>query len=161
MTMPNTGPLTQSSEVIADRFYQIAFNNKATLGFADVWFGDQRMLPRTPSLCVEPGIARRELAGAQNRTANEIDTIFLIYHSPVSEQQDARRATIRVAEHFVRYMELNHLRLFDAAGRQLTIHGHGIEVDPGFAYKQNTLYHAVQVTWRSITKTSLDHPLEG
>src|SRR5687768_7370388 len=105
MTSPSTEPLTQSSEVIARRFYRIARNNKYTLGFADVWFGDQRMLPRTPSLCVEPGIAKRELAAAQNRTLNEIDTIFLIYHSPVSEMQNARRETIQVAENFVRYLE--------------------------------------------------------
>jgi hypothetical protein len=163
MTMPVTGPLTSSSRVIAQRLHRIIFNNRAQLGFlGGVWFGDQRMLPRTPSVCIEPGIARRDLSGAQNRTLNEIDTIFLIYHSPVSEQQNARRETIEVAENLVRYLERNHLRLYTARSNnpedQLTIHGHAIEVDPGFAAKQNTLYHAVQVTWRSTTKTWLQQP---
>lgn len=158
MTMPDTQPLTDRSLVVAQRFHRIAFNNKATLGFASVWFGDQRMLPRTPTLCVEPGRVSRELYATQNRTANDIDTTFLIYHSPVQEKQEARAEAIRLAEYFVHYLEMNHLRLFDAAGNQLTIHGHGIEIDPGFAYKAGTLYHAIQVNWRSITKTWLQQP---
>lgn len=155
MTSPLQEPLTDRSLVVAKRFKRIAFNNKATLGFADVWFGDQKMLRRTPSLCVEPGINRRELIAAQNRTHNDIDTIFLIYHSPVSEMIKARQDAINLAENFVHYLELNHLRLYGAGGNQLTVHGHGMEIDPGFAYKQGTLYHAIQVTWRSISRTWL------
>lgn len=158
MTMPDTQPLTDRSLVVAKRFQRITFNNKAKLGLADVWFGDQRMLRRTPSLCVEPGFARRELKEAQNRTHNDIDTVFLLYHSPVSEMQASRAEAIRAGELLVNYLERNHLRLFDAAGNQLTIHGHGVEIDPGFAFKQNTLYHAVQITWRSISRTLVSYP---
>jgi hypothetical protein len=119
------------------------------------------MLRRTPSLCIEPGINRRDLIAAQHRTNNDIDTVFLIYHSPVTEQQAARREAIYVAEHLVHYLEMNHLRLLAANGNQLTVHGHAMEIDPGFAYKQGTLYHAIQVTWRSVSRTWLQQPWEG
>jgi hypothetical protein len=161
VSMPDTQPLTDRTLIVAQRFHRIAKNYKATLGFESVWFGDQRMLPRTPSLCVEPGRVARELYATQNRTTNEIDTTFLIYHSPVSEKQTARAEAIGLAEYFVHYMELNHLRLYAASGAQLTVHGHCMDLDPGFTYKQGTLYHAVQVNWRSITKTWLQQPWTG
>jgi hypothetical protein len=151
------GPVTDSSLVIAERFYQIAHSVKYQLGFMDVWYGDQNLIPQTPALVVEPGTKRRELSAAQDHTSNQIDTYFLIYHSPVSEMQNARRETIAVAEALERYLHRNHLRLFDAAvpANQLTIHGHNVELDPGYQFKGNTLYNAVQMTWRSITKTWL------
>lgn len=159
MTMPDTQPLSDSSLVIAERWFQILTINKAALGLEDVWFGDQQMVPRTPTLCVEPGLKRRTLFAAQNRTENEIDTYFLIYHSPISEMQDARRETMRVAEAVEHFLHLNHLRLFAANGTtQLTVHGYCTDMDPGYSRKQNTTYNAVQMTWRNLTKTWLMQP---
>lgn len=155
MTLPLQTPLTARSEVVAVRFFRIIRAHMYTLGFQSVWFGDQNLIPKTPTVCVEPGTKRRELYASQDHTENNIDTYFLIYHSPISEMQQARRDNIRLAESLERYLHMNHLRLYDASGRQLTVHGSCVELDPGYATKANTLYHTTQITWRSLTKTWL------
>lgn len=150
--------LTDSTLVVAERFYDILHSNKAALGLSSVWFGDQTIVPNTPSLCVEPGSKRRELQGVPDRTLNTIETVFLLYHSRVGpgNQQTARRDCIRFAEAIERYLNLNHMRLFDARGDLITVHGYCIDLDPGYSYKsQRTLYNSVQMTWRSTTKTGL------
>lgn len=151
-----TQPLTDSTLVVANRFYDILDASKATLGIADVWFGDQTNVPRTPTLCVEPGVKQRELHSAQNMTLNNIDTFFLIYHSTLNTtQQVSRRDVVEFAEAIETFLHTNHLRLFSAGGEQLTIHGFCTDMDPGFAYKEKTLYNAVRMTWTSMSKTRL------
>lgn len=150
--------LTNRTLTIANRFYEILLGVKAELGLADVWFGDQDNLPRTPALCVEPGVKRRTLKAVQNMTENSIDTYFLLYHSklgPDTDQQLERRNTVQFAENVEEYLHINYLRLYDLAGNQLTIHGHCSDLDPGFSYKNGTLYNAVRMTWTSLTKTRL------
>lgn len=159
MVHQQLAPNTDSSLVIAERFYQILNSNKAALGLSFVAFGDQNLIPETPSLMVEPGTKRRDLRSASDHTLNEIDTYFLIYHSPVgpSSVQNSRRENMAIAEGVERYLHRNHLRLYDVdiPATQLTVHGFCVEMDPGFQAKQNTLYNAVQMTWRSTTKTWL------
>lgn len=152
--------LSDSTLEIADRWYGILNDGavKTLLGIQDVWFGDQNILPHTPSVCVEPGIERRVLQGVPDMTRMEIDTIFLVYHSKVGgEQQQAKRDSVAFAQAIKHYLHVNHLRLFNAAAtQQLTIHGYCTEFDPGYAHKQRTLYNAVQMTWTNLTKVSLN-----
>jgi hypothetical protein len=159
MVHQQLAPNTDSSLAIAERFYQILFANKAQLGLNFVAFGDQNLIPETPSLMVEPGTKKRELRSGSDHTLNDIDTYFIILHSPVGlvDVQQARRENMAIAEGVERYLHRNHLRLFDVdvPTTQLTIHGYCVEMDPGFQAKQNTLYNAVQLTWRSTTKTWL------
>ncbi len=151
-----TYPLTDSTLVVAQRFFEILDLQKATLGLQDVWFGDQNALPHTPSVCVEPGVKRRDLQGVPDMTLVDIDTYFLLYHSPIISSQVSRREAVAFAEGIESYLHKNHLRLFAADGTtQLTIHGFCTDLDPGIAFKNNTKYHAVQITWTSRTKTSL------
>lgn len=167
MTQPE--PMPDSALAIAERFYQICLTNRFELGFyGGVYFGDQVMLPGTPALCIEPGTLKQDLVSASNRTQNDIDTYFLVYHAPISEKQNARREAIAVAENLKRFLHRNHLRLYTAPAtiggleqdlnRQLTVHGHCVETDPGYQFKQGTLYNAVQMTWRSLSKTWLQQP---
>lgn len=150
--------LTDRTLVVAERFYDVLNANKVSLGIADVWFGDQELVPRTPSLCVEPGLKRREMRGVPDMTLLEIDTYFLIYHSKLSTtggEQQQRRNCIGFAEAIETYLNQNHLRLHAANGDQLTLYGYCVEVDPGYAYKSDSRFHAVQMTWRSTSKKSL------
>jgi len=157
MTSPYA--LSASTRVIARRWQAIIEANKATFGIVDVWFGDQTMLPHTPSLCVEPGIKRRRLEGVPDMTTMEIDTTFIIYHSPVdSDNQQARDDSILFAEDVEEYLHLNHLILFDAGGtNQLTVHSYCTDFDPGYSFKVKTLYNAVRMTWTNLVKVSLQH----
>lgn len=152
--------LTDSNLVISERILTLLDAAKASLTYdgitvQDVWYGDQGILPRTPSLCVIPGFARFELHAAQAMTENLIDTYFMLYHSPVSEQQQSLKRTVGLGNEVKTWLHRNHLQLYAANGDRLTVHNHIIELDPGFAYKESTLHHAVRMTWRSVTKTRL------
>lgn len=146
---------------IANTFFDILNGAKLTLNLADVWFGDQSILPRTPALCVEPGVKRRDLKRVQFSTDNNIDTYLLLYHSklgPETDQQVERRKCVEFAENIEEFMHINHIRLFDTYNNQLTIDTHCTDLDPGFSYKSGTLYNAVRMTWTSLTKTYLQQP---
>lgn len=149
--------LSDSTLEVANRFVEILEAAKAELGITDVWFGDQILVPRTPALCVEPGQLRRQLEGVPDMARNTIETGFYLYHSKVDKtQQQARRDSVMFAERVVNYLHVNHLRLFSKDGlQQLTIHGYCTELDPGYTYRQGTLYNAVQMIWQSTSKTSL------
>jgi len=152
--------LTDSNLVIADRIFTLLDAAKASLTYdsvtvQDVWFGDQNLVPRTPALCVVPGFARFELHAAQAMTENRIETYFMLYHGPVSEEQQSLRRTVGLANVIMTWLHRNHLQLYAANGDRLTVHNHVAEMEPGFAYKPKTLHHAVRMTWISITKTRL------
>lgn len=152
--------MTASVLTISKRIYDLLVLDKVTLGLQDVWYGDQQLLPGTPALCVEPGMKRRPLDGVPDLTRNAIDTSILIYHSQLLDataggQQKVRQDTIAVAEAVETWLHQNHLQLLDASGDRITIHSWVTEFDPGYAYKNGTLYHAVMMTWSSITKTRL------
>jgi hypothetical protein len=156
MTSPYS-QLTGSTLELAERFYEILDLAKAELGIADVWFGDQNIVPRVPAVCVEPGVERRELQGVPDMVLMRIDTGISLYHSKVDRtQQVARRECVLFAENIKRFLHVNHLRIFSADGtRQMTIHGFCTELDPGYAFMQGSRYNAVQMVWTSTTKESL------
>jgi hypothetical protein len=94
---------------------------------------------------------------------NSIDVIMLLYHSKVGPtvigsdggQQAERRAAIQFAYGIRTFLHQNHLQLLNTIGDRITIHSWVTETDPGYAYRNNTMYHAVKMTWQSITKTRL------
>lgn len=154
---------TDSILVITDRIFDILDANKASLTYGgktvqDVWFDDQDLLPKTPAICVVPNVKRRPISGASNFTENRIDTIILVYHvsvTPDMSRQDTKRTTIGLAEVIEAYLHNNQLQLLTTGGDRLTIHSWVTEMDPGYAYKNGTLYNAVQMNWSSLTKTRL------
>lgn len=155
--------LTDSVLTTSRRIYDLLVTNAAALGLdaggsVNVWYGDQDSVPRTPSICVEPGTKRRVLAGVPDMTLIDIDVHLLLYHSPISEQQDARQDCIAFAEGVERFLHINHLNLANSNGDQIIIHGFVTEMDPGYVYKSGTLHHAVQMVWTGTTKTSLRNP---
>lgn len=150
--------LSDSTLDVANRFFTILDEVKAELGIQDVWFGDQILVPRVPAVCVEPGTERRQIQGVPDMTLMLIETGFYIYHSKVDRtQQLARRECNAFAQRIKNYLHVNHLRLYsdDTNTQQLTIHGFCTLLDPGYTYRQGTLYNAVQMVWTSTTKTSL------
>jgi len=150
--------LSDSTLEVAQRFKSILESVKAEMGLQDVWFGDQLLVPRTPCICVEPGTERRQLQGVPDMTLMQIETGFYLYHSKVDREQQLSRVECNaLAQRIKNYLHVNHIRLYSDATqtRQLTIHGFCTLLDPGYSYRQGTLYNAVQMVWTSTTKTSL------
>lgn len=157
--------MTDDVGVISDRIFDILRDGPtmAGLGLSSVWYGDQTLVPDTPSLCVEPGVVRSPLAGVPAQVENTLDVILLLYHSRLSPltagtdggQQAERRAAIQFAYNIRNYLHQNHLQLFNVSGDRITVHSWVTELDPGYAYRNNSMYNAVRMTWQSITKTRL------
>lgn len=157
--------MTDDVGVISDRIFDILRDPlvMGPLGLSSVWYGDQSLVPNTPSLCIEPGLVRSPLDGVPAMVANTIDVMLLLYHAKVGPvvagsdggQQAARLAAVQFAYNIRNYLHQNHLQLLNTSGDRITIHSWVVETDPGYAYRGNTLYHAVKMTWQSITKTRL------
>jgi hypothetical protein len=157
--------MTDDVGVISDRVFDILRDGPTmlSLGLSSVWYGDQTIVPDTPSLCVEPGLVRSPLAGVPAMVENHIDVILLLYHSKIGPlvagtdggQQAERRSAVQFAYNIRNFLHQNHLQLLNTGGDRITIHSWVTELDPGYAYRNNSMYHAVRMTWQSITKTRL------
>lgn len=157
--------MTDSVLVVSDRLYTLLVAAKATLSYVgiprtvtlqDVWFGDDDTTPTTPCLIVEPGLVRVPLAGVPSQVESSIGVELLLYHSTLNvTRADSRREAIGLAEVIRTWLHQNHLNLQNAFGDRIVIHGWVTTLEPGYAYKKGTLYHAVQMTWTGITKTRL------
>lgn len=157
--------MTDDVGVISDRIFDLLRvpATMSSLGLQSVWYGDQSLVPNTPSLCVEPGLVRSPLDGVPAMVLNTIDVVLLLYHSKVGPlaagsdggQQAERRNAIQFAYNIRNHLHQNHLHLQNASGDRITVHSWVTELDPGYAYRGRTLYHAVRMTWQSTTKTRL------
>lgn len=156
-------PLTARVSVIAKRF-ETLFKEDIVENelFFDptvkaVYYGDQTKVPYLPSICIEPGIKRREWPPRPTlQTENTIEVTFLIYHAKVSDGSEAAKyATDRLGEAVEEYVNINHHILLDASGNPLVIHGSVVEHEPGYSYKEQSYFNASRVLWRGLSKTML------
>jgi hypothetical protein len=150
---------------VAERIYNILEAAKATI-FADwplvaadqraVMYGDQKRLPITPMICVEAGETRAQLQGAQNMTLNDHVCYIMIFHSIVQDVQLNKRQSEVMGEKVTYLLEQN-LRLeYPTLGTDgKVIHGHVASFDPGYSFKEGTLYSSVRLTWVGKSKTRL------
>lgn len=121
---------------------------------ADVYYGDQDRIPRTPSVCVEPGNKDRALAGAPNMTQNEFTVYILIYHNRAQDIQLTRRETDQLAYDIELYIHQD-LQLKNGGSTPNVIHGFVTANESGYATKNGTLYRAARLTYHGMNKTSL------
>jgi hypothetical protein len=81
--------LTDSAEVVATYILN-KFKDPTVmtnLQLQDAWYGDQDLMPRTPAICITPGVTKREFRGATFRTLNTIETYALIYWGKITDIQ--------------------------------------------------------------------------
>lgn len=123
--------------------------DKVTLGLADVFYGDQKQIPRTPTLCLEPDGKRRELAGVPRRTENTLSFYGLLYISKVEDVQINARDALMLAETVETYMHL------DPTSGGYLIHGFCSEVEPGYRVRGDTRFRACRIKFEGINKTVL------
>jgi hypothetical protein len=122
---------------------------------AMVFYGDQDKLPVTPTVCVETGTTSRPLAGVPAQVEANHTCYILIYYGKVQSTEVNKREGEVMAEAVVRFLDDN-LQLRDSAGNDpMVIHGWCTEIDPGYAIKDGTLWHAVRITWQGKSKYRL------
>lgn len=122
-----------------------------------VFYGDQVKIPKVPCVCIEPGIKERTWPPTPSlMTENRIETNIFIYHLNVNQGTEAvKLETDQLAEAIEEFFNINHLKMADADGNQMIIHGYVVQNEPGYTVRGDTLYHAARLLWRGITKTQL------
>jgi hypothetical protein len=72
--------------------------NKVALGVVDVFYGDQRRIPRVPTVCVDPGQKNVEIVGAPRLVQNVFTIYIVLYHSQIVDNQINHKASDVLAQ---------------------------------------------------------------
>jgi hypothetical protein len=131
--------------------------NKVTLGLQNVYYGDQELVPKTPSLCVQPGNLLRTLAGAQWQTDNIITTFLLVYHGEIQSkqvnQEECDVLTVAIEDFLHTDHYLSNVAI-DAAAPLIT-QGFVTGIEAGTLRRGGKLMFASRLTYTAFTKTRI------
>lgn len=139
-------PLSDQPSVV-NQFIVDLLKGEPLLQLEDVFFGDQQLIPKTPSVAVEPGPMARELTGLPFRTDNTFTVFLIIYHSKVQGSQITRKECLEYAEAIMALLHTN-----KTMGDNV-IHGYVTSIDPGYATRGGTLMMSTRLTWSGLSKT--------
>lgn len=144
--------LTDKISVFSGKIFDLIEANKITLGFQDVFYGDQERIPRHPAVCVESGDKAQELNGAPRRTAVTLECILLVYHSKVQQTQTSRRELELLNEAVELLIHQN--RTMD----DTVIHCMVTQIEPGYMSKNGTMMRASRITIVGNSQVMLPYP---
>lgn len=144
-------PLTDRTSVIHQAHFDLVEANKVGLGIADVWYGDQARIPRTPAICVEAGAMDREPAGVTGKGNTE--NTFRIYHLIyVGRVQDVQVNVKQAQELSEALMDLLHV---DMRLGGLVLYGYVRTIEPGFVRKADAMLKVQRLLWQGMNKTRI------
>ncbi len=146
--MPNTDSLVAVTDaIIAKIESKIVLLGLASV--ADVTYGDQQKIPRTPFVTVESGPKTRELTGigGKGRTDNRFTVFILGYISNIRTIQTNRREADLFGEQLELYLHE------DVTLGGLIIHGFVTSIEPGYSTRSGELMRVVRLTYQGLTKT--------
>lgn len=142
-------PLTNNLKPVAEFLETLLETNKVALGLADVWYGDQNRIPRTPAACIDPGEKRRTLNGAPRRTQVDMIVYILVYHNPVTSVETIAKTTDGLTESIEEKIHL------DATMGGLLIDSMVSTVEYGYQTRNNTLYRVSRLTVEGRSQVQL------
>jgi hypothetical protein len=151
MTAP--GGATDSFYVFAKALQAIAEANKDELGIVDIWYGDQKQIPRTPTLCVVADGKTREIEGAPRRSRNTLKCYLVLYHSKIQDVQRNSEEVDQLAEALETKVHA------DPTMGGLVIHSLVTSIDAGeitrLVNTTTTMFRASRLTVEGLSKTLL------
>jgi hypothetical protein len=151
---PYPGSIVTLTELLIDKIAGNAANFIIPFTEEDVYYGDQDRIPRTPSVCLEPGDKNRELEGSPNMTKNQFQIYILIYHNKAQDIQLTRKECDQLAYDIEQYIHQD-LQLKNGGTTPNVIHGFIRANESGYTFKQGTLYRTARLTYYGLNKTSL------
>lgn len=149
--MPNPYTTASSSEVVHNYVLGMMNAVKVANGIADIFYGDERKIPRTPTVCVVPGPESSSYQGAGGRPVMKVFTTYvMVYCNKIQDHQANVHASLTLAN-----------TLMNVVHADPTLGGNAIDClvtnsDPGMAVKAGTLYDASRLTLRSRSKVVLN-----
>ena len=119
--------LTDSTLVVAEKVKEYLDAKKTEWGVKDIFWGDQRKIPRNPAICIETGAKSRELQGAPRLTEVIMEVYLIVYHNALEAgTNDQRRKNDLLSEQIE--AEINSHEDFDG----IVIHAYCTGVEPGY-----------------------------
>lgn len=120
----------------------------------DVWYGDEALIPRFPTVTVESSNLSSILGGAPYRTDNDIRVVLIVYASKVQPGEITRKEADQLA-----YAIRSKLHTDRTLGG-LVIHGFVSSIEYGYAVRRTTgstatLIRAARLTWDGKNKLML------
>jgi len=125
-----------------------------TTPLQDVWYGDEALIPRFPTVTVESSGITSILSGAPYRTDNDIRIILIVYASKVQPGETTRKEADQLA-----YSVRSKLHTDRTLGG-LVIHGFVSSIEYGYTVRRTTgataaLIRAARLTWDGKNKLML------
>jgi hypothetical protein len=142
------GP-TDSLETFTTAIQDIITANQVALGIADIWYGEQHKIPRTPSVEVMPGTKTRILAGAPRRTTNNFQVFVMILVGMVQDVQVNSHQANQMAE------SIETLLHADPTIGGLVINCLVEQIEFGHATRSMTEYRAARLNVTAESRTNL------
>lgn len=142
-------PTTDRVSLVVQAHVDLITSRKATLGLADVWYGDQSRLPRTPADCVDAGPMERTLNRATGKggTENTFRIYHLIYLGKVQDVQANLKQAQELAESIMTVLHE------DITLGGLVLHGFVTTIEPGFVRKGDALMKVQRLAWHGMNQT--------
>lgn len=143
--------LSTSLVEVCDYMLDKMLDNKANLGLADAFFGDQNTIPTTPIVCIEPQMKTNILneSAAARKIDIEFRLFFLVYHSLIASPQENRRGADALAEAIETVVHS------DRALGGLVIHGYCTDVESGYTTKGSTLVRSNRISYFAKSQSIL------
>jgi hypothetical protein len=91
-------PPTDRLDVVTDAVLDAITAQKVPLALADIWFGEQNKIPRTPAVCVIGDGKSREPAGAPRAVMNTFHVRIDVYVMKVQDVQVSDMEVLTLAD---------------------------------------------------------------
>lgn len=119
---------------------QLMKDNQVDLTLADVFYGDQSNIPRTPTACMDPGGKNRELNGAPRRSLVTITNYIIVYHNKMQGTEKIRLEDDQRAE------AIEALIHTDSTMGGLVIDSMVTGIESGYLMRERTMFRASRLT---------------
>ncbi len=150
--------ITDTPVDVADALVARLESQSVTLGLQDVHYGDQRLLPELPAVCVEPNTQERERTGTGERTRNDLSCWVLVYGTiDMSEDdRDAQRTqrTVDVLTDLIA-VDLNTYAKHGSTLGGIITEGLCTRVEYGYAVRERTLLRGNRILFLATSTTML------
>jgi len=150
-------PLTDKPSVLTQ--YQVDFlkANATLLGVPDtpntasptpsIFYGDQQLIPVTPTLCVEPNERPREMTHTGNKGSVSFNQYIYIYHGQLQDDQ----LNVKECNQFSEAVEA--LLHTDKTMGGNVIYGYVAQMQAGVLIRSpRTMMRATRLTWLGISQ---------
>lgn len=142
---------TDSLYVVAKHLFTLldGYKGSFTIPVLDVFYGDQKQIPRTPAITVATSQKTRELAGAPRRIENVFEVFINVYFSNVRSIAVNHEDADKLAE------EVEAKVHEDIIFGGLVINSMVVLNEAGFLNRDNSQFRGSRLIVRALSKTFL------